>query len=392
MEAPSFRCTEDAKSGQLYLHYYSRRKGLEHIVIGLVKAIAKELLETDVQVEIVQERSTEEDHVIFAIRETCSSPTTSKLGLWSFETADGKGERTRTFSSRYAQKQMSVFSFCKAFPFHVMFDRKLVVKQIGVALMRLIQKTPQQKLLFTDLFELTRPRMEEFSYESVLAHVNAVFIVTTKPGIIVVPPNNTASSGLKDIDGRTQLRLKGQMVFAAESDKILFLCSPRVSSLDELKQRGLYFSDIPLHDATRDLIFMTHARRPERELVEKLEETSNNLKKLEAKLVEDKKKTDELLHSILPKEVAAKLRLDQPVDAENYKLVTILFSDIVGFTALCSNDNVVPMDIVRMLNKLYTYFDMLSGLNDVYKVCIPNYCIFNLYFFMLCLFSLYVIY
>jgi len=26
------------------------------------------------------------------------------------------------------------------------------------------------------------------------------------------------------------------------------------------------------------------------------------------------------------------------------------------------------MDIVRMLNKLYTYFDMLSGMNDVYKV------------------------
>lgn len=131
---------------------------------------------------------------------------------------------------------------------------------------------------------------------------------------------------------------------------------------------GISFSDIPVHDATRDLIFMSQARRAERELVEKLEETSNDLKKVESTLTENKKRTDELLHSILPQEVAAKLRLNQPVPAENYKLVTILFSDIVGFTALCSNDKIVPMDIVRMLNKLYTYFDMLSGMNDVYKV------------------------
>lgn len=385
MMAPSFRCTEDAKSGLLFLHYYSRREGLEHIVIGLVKAIAKELLETEVQVEVVQERNAEKDHVIFAIREICTSPTSSKLGLWSFETTDGGGKHIRTLSTRYKQKQMSVLSFCKAFPFHVMFDRKLVVKQIGVALMRLIQKTPRQKLVFTDLFELTRPRMEAFSYDVVLSHVNAVFIVTTKPGVIVLPPSK--STGLeRDVDsGEATLRLKGQMVYAAESENLIFLCSPRVASLDELKERGLYFSDIPLHDATRDLIFMTHARRPERELVEKLEETSNNLRKLEAKLVEDKKKTDELLHSILPKEVAAKLRLDQPVDAENYKLVTILFSDIVGFTALCSNDKVVPMDIVRMLNKLYTYFDMLSGLNDVYKVCNLVYAAFLcVYFVYIC--------
>jgi guanylate cyclase soluble subunit beta len=102
--------------------------------------------------------------------------------------------------------------------------------------------------------------------------------------------------------------------------------------------------------------------------VEKLEETSNNLKKIESKLIDHKKKTDDLLHSILPKEVAAKLRLNQPVPAESYKVVTILFSDIVGFTALCSSDQVVPMDIVKLLNKLYTYFDMLSGMNDVYKV------------------------
>lgn len=53
---------------------------------------------------------------------------------------------------------------------------------------------------------------------------------------------------------------------------------------------------------------------------------------------------------------------------ENYKIVIILFSDIVGFIVLCLDDKIVFMDIVRLLNKLYIYFDMLSGMNDVYKV------------------------
>lgn len=36
MRAPSFRCTEKP-GGDLVLHYYSDRPGLEHIVIGIVK-------------------------------------------------------------------------------------------------------------------------------------------------------------------------------------------------------------------------------------------------------------------------------------------------------------------------------------------------------------------
>ena len=56
MEAPSFRCTETA-DGTLLLHYYSKRGGLEYIVIGLVKVVARELLKTSVHVDIVQQKN-----------------------------------------------------------------------------------------------------------------------------------------------------------------------------------------------------------------------------------------------------------------------------------------------------------------------------------------------
>lgn len=376
MEAPSFRCTE-TDDGTLLLHYYSKRPGLSYIVIGLVKAIGKQLLDTEMTCDIHQDLDENNDHVIFAVREVeCKSPTASKLGLQTFDmvgrvakegpSRDAACSTTRKPSEERGEK-MSLLSFCKAFPFHVMFDRKLHIKQAGLSLMRLIKYKPKSTLVFTDIFDLARPRMD-FSFDAVVSHINTVFIVTTKPGVINFPVNDDPTCETTEDAKQSILRLKGQMLYIPESDCLLFLCSPRVSNLDSFREKSLYFSDIPIHDATRDLLFMSHARRAERELVEKLEETSNNLKKIESKLIDHKKKTDDLLHSILPKEVAAKLRLNQPVPAESYKVVTILFSDIVGFTALCSNDRVVPMDIVKLLNKLYTYFDMLSGMNDVYKV------------------------
>lgn len=52
------------------------------------------------------------------------------------------------------------------------------------------------------------------------------------------------------------MEVKGQMIHVPESSTLMFLGSPRVDKLEELMGRGLYLSDIPIHDATRDVILV----------------------------------------------------------------------------------------------------------------------------------------
>ena len=83
-------------------------------------------------------------------------------------------------------------------------------------------------------------------------------------------------------------------------------------------------------------------------------------------LAKEQQRTSELLHSILPKTIARQLAEGKEVEAERHANVSILFSDIKGFTSISST--VEPKEVMAMLNLLFSKFDALCDKHGVYKV------------------------
>ena len=163
--------------------------------------------------------------------------------------------------------------------------------------------------------------------------------------------------------------LKGQMIFVSESNAVLFLGSPCVDKLEELTGRGLYLSDIPIHNALRDVVLVGEQAKAQDGLKKRLGKAKTALEHAHQALEEEKKRTVDLLFTIFPGTVAQELWQGHTVQAKKFDRVTMLFSDIVGFTAVCSR--CTPMQVVTMLNELYTRFDHQCGELDVYKVRPP---------------------
>jgi len=84
---------------------------------------------------------------------------------------------------------------------------------------------------------------------------------------------------------------------------------------------------------------------------------TSELKNSNAELMQEKKKSDDLLLNILPLEVANELKQNGFAKAKKYDQVTVLFTDFVNFTGI--SEKLSPEELVQEINKNFTAYDAI---------------------------------
>jgi adenylate cyclase len=81
---------------------------------------------------------------------------------------------------------------------------------------------------------------------------------------------------------------------------------------------------------------------------------------------EEKQRSDDLLHIILPRDVAAELKATNAVKPRRFNRVAVLFCDIVGFTEF--SERHTPEEILRHLQGLVQSFEQLAARHELEKI------------------------
>lgn len=149
---------------------------------------------------------------------------------------------------------------------------------------------------------------------------------------------------------------------------------------DTIKEYTCYYSLYILYDYLNDSFnalnsLKQYIKIKENVQIKEAEEEAKNIE-FRNKVEEQEKARDiemtrlhekeNLLHNILPSFIANRIIAGEKEIAEYHENVSIIFTDIVGFTAI--SQNLEPAEVVSVLNELYSTFDTLAAKHSIEKI------------------------
>lgn len=172
-EAPSFLCKE-LPGGALRLHCFHPHQIVGFAMLGMIKAAGKKIYQLDLDVEqVVSEK-------------TCSDGTNpGNCSCLTFHIQERGNTNARKnlpmgTSQVPGDLRISISTFCRAFPFHLMFDPSMAVLQLGEGLRKQLRCDIHKMLKFEDCFEIVSPKVTA-TFDRVLLRLSTPFVIRTKP-------------------------------------------------------------------------------------------------------------------------------------------------------------------------------------------------------------------
>lgn len=124
------------------------------------------------------------------------------------------------------------------FPFHFIVDGELRIESAGSVLRRILPVTDLVGQLLSNHFQLLRPDVP-MSFTSLRDCLDRHVILKAE----AIP-----------------LQLKGQICCLDQKEQLLFVGTPCLLQLEDLKSLGLKINDFPLHDSLIDFLYLLQAR------------------------------------------------------------------------------------------------------------------------------------
>lgn len=156
LKAPSFFCNDETEHG-LKLYYRSSRKGFLYYVIGQIKAVGKFFYHLDVKVEVLEHTENKEgSNALFQL--------TFDNSVYMETRRRPKRHSVISLNGDTGNLKIPMDVFYEVFPFHIVFDREMVISSTGNSLEAVIQDLPGKTI--SSKFSLIRPFME-FTWHNV---------------------------------------------------------------------------------------------------------------------------------------------------------------------------------------------------------------------------------
>lgn len=280
-------------SAENELIFTSDRIAVAYLLLGILQNLSKELygMDCSVQMEPI-EGPVQRFRYLFKIDEPEKPPMEFI---------------PRAVSADPTDLQMTNSTFCKMFPWHFILDEKLELLQIGVAFSKLFKNYLNTTRSATHYFKFRRPVGLKLEFNEIIKRTNTPFLLTLR-----------APAGRQDFVAKG-LEIKGQMVFCrGAKNTLLFVGSPFLDGLEGLTCNGLFLSDIPLYDATREVILVGEQARAQDGLKRRMDKLKKEVEEGHEAVSKERKKNVSLLQLIFPDEIAEKLWLGKQVDAQSF--------------------------------------------------------------------------